>query len=165
LSEKASKLLAGITTADLMTKQVVEMVEAIFHIEDLYQLSKGNSFLALNFFQLITNIDYIILTPGEMRPAGASDTAGELLALIGVKGQVFPFTIQGKIAAIAECFKIQADKMDKMVSVEQLTAFMQGTGAAQIAQDAINSFTKGGMAILQDLTKGASQALPLVAGA
>ncbi|MCJ7559275.1 hypothetical protein MUO79_01490 [Candidatus Bathyarchaeota archaeon] len=62
MSSKASKLLANITTADLMTKELVEMVEAIFHIEDLYDLSRKNSFLALNFFQLIKycNIQEIV---------------------------------------------------------------------------------------------------------
>lgn len=160
---KASRLLNAVTTFDIVTKQLVETVEAIFHIEDLFTLAKGNSFVALNYFQLICNLDYVIFTPIPALPVGIADTGigADILYFFGISGSEtrYPLTLKGKLAAIAECFRLQSIKMDKMITTDTLTAFMQGTGAAQIAQDAVNALLKGGGG--GELAKAA---LPLVAG-
>lgn len=160
-TQKASRLLANISAADIMTRELVEMVEAIFHIEDLYELARKNSIIALNFWQLICNIDYCILSPGQMQPAGETNVMSELLELVGVSGTAYPFTIKGKMAAIAECFKIQATKMNVLIDTNIVKQIIDATGAAQIAQDAINAFLGGGMLVAKEAIK----ALPLAAGA
>ena len=153
MNGKASKLLANIAVADLMTKDLVEMVEAIFHIEDLYELARKNSFIALNFFQLIVNLDYVILKPDAVMPVGSGSLLGENIST------KYEFSLKGKLNAIAECFRLQASKMDSMINADTLTAFMQGTGAAQIAQDAVNALLGGGMMVAKEAIK----ALPAAA--
>ena len=150
-----------IDTADIITKQIVEMIEAIFHIEDIFTLAKGNSFIAMNFLQLICNLDYVIFTPTDMSPAGSDATGliGAAENVLGIGGKSFKLSPEGKLAAIAECFRIQANKMDTMITIDQATAFLQGTGAAQIAQDAINAFLKGG----GQITSALAQAAPVLA--
>jgi len=161
MSKKTSNLLANISAADIMTRELVEMVEAIFHIEDLYVLAQRNSIIALNFWQLICNIDYCILSPGQMQPAGETNVMSEVLEFIGVTGTAFPYNIKGKIAAVAECFKIQAVKMNALIDTNIIKQIIDATGAAQIAQDAVNAFLGGGMMVAKEATK----ALPLMAGA
>lgn len=143
---RASKLLQKINTADLATRELVEMIEAVFHIEDLFTLARANSFIALNFFELICNLDYVIFSPTEVMPVG-TDTTGLIGAMdwiVGGSTYKFPLSLTGKLAAVAFCFKLQATKLDSMLTGDVLTAFMQGTGAAQIAQDAVNAMLKGG---------------------
>ena len=156
---RASKLLANISAADIMTRELVEMVEAIFHIEDLYTLAQRNSIIALNFWQLICNIDYVILQPGQMNPAGETNVLSEVLEFIGVTGTAFPYTVKGKIGAVAECFKIQATKMNTLIDTNLIKQVIDATGAAQIAQDALNAFLGGGMMVAKEAVK----ALPLMA--
>jgi hypothetical protein len=147
-----SKALAMVNTADIATGQLVEMIEKVFHIEDLFTLARANSFIALNFWELICNIDYCILSPTEVTPVGAS-SQGAIPSIIenviGVSGSSYKLSAKGKIASIAECFRLQALKMDALITTDVISAFMQGTGAAQIAQDAINAFANGGMQILK----------------
>jgi len=157
---KATDLLANISAADMMTRELVEMVEAIFHIEDLYELARRNSIIALNFWQLICNIDYCILSPGSMQPAGETNIMAEVLELVGIAGTAYPFNIKGKMAAIAECFKIQAMKMNVLIDTNIVKQIIDATGAAQIAQDAVNAFLGGGMLVAKEAVK----ALPLAAG-
>jgi hypothetical protein len=167
----SSKALANLQNIDLMTGELVETVEKIFHIEDLFKLSQKNSFLALNFFQLMCNIDYVILTPGRAAPVGSTNISAEILELLfGFQGIDYPFSLRGKLAAVAECFRVQASKMDALISVDVITAFMQGTGAAQIAQDAVNAFLGAGTTAVNTAVSGggkggkvASSILPEVA--
>jgi hypothetical protein len=151
-ASKGAKLLEGISNADIATSQLVEMIEKVFHIEDLFKLAQHNSFVALNFWELICNIDYVVLSPGDVTPIGAADM-GAIPSFIenvtGAGGRSFKLSIKGKVAAVAECFRLQALKMDSLITTEVISAFMQGTGAAQIAQDAINAFANGGMQILK----------------
>lgn len=149
---KAAGALATINAADIGISQLVEMIEKIFHIEDLFTLARANSFIALNFWELIANIDYVILSPTEVTPIGAADQGALpsfLENVLGTGGHTFKLTVRGKVAAVAECFRLQALKMDSLITTEVIAAFMQGTGAAQIAQDAINAFANGGMQILK----------------
>jgi hypothetical protein len=147
MSEKASKLLNTIGSFDIVTKQVVEMVEAIFHVEDLFTLARNNSFIALNFFQLLANIDYVLFVgmchdmKQKITPVGGTNLGAELGSIItGVGGASFDNNLEGVLLAISNCFKIQAAKMDANIDVYMLSAFAQGTGMAQVAQDAVNAF-------------------------
>ena len=146
------KTVDTVKIASQVTKETVEALESIFHIEDLYNLARQNSFIAMNFFELVCNLDYVILTPMDAKPVGQDDTGiiGVVQATFSIDGNRYPFTLRGKLAAIADCFRKQANKMDGMLSTEILSAFMQGTGAAQIAQDAVNAFANAGMQILQN---------------
>lgn len=161
-----NRMLEAIGALDLGTRTIVEMLEAIFHIEDLYELAKGNSFIAMNFVQLVTNIDYCLLVGmvhdknQPIQPAGETNLGAELGSVIVGSGAQFPNTIEGVILAISHCFKIQAAKMDTLIDVNVVSAFMQGSGAAQIAQDTIKSFSNAGMQIL----KSAEKVVPSVVG-
>ena len=150
LSEQAhSKWLKVIGDTNIGVRQVVELVEAIFHIEDMYQLSRANSFLALNFFQLINNIGYCITlflsrTNQDISPAGGIGTLAEgNYTLSGGGASSFPNTVQGLMMAISHCFQIQANKMDAMITTDLVSAWMSATGAAQIASDAVNACLNG----------------------
>jgi hypothetical protein len=149
---EGSKALAVIGAADLATAQVVEMIEKIFHIEDLFTLAKANSFIALNFWELVCNLDYVILSPTEVTPIGEADQGAIpsfLENVLGTGGHTFKLSARGKLAAVAECFRLQALKLDALITTDVISAFMQGTGAAQIAQDAINAFANTGMQVLK----------------
>lgn len=149
VAEKGSEFMKKVNAADIIMGQIVEMLEGVFHIEDMYSLARQNSFIALNFMELICNLDYVIFTPTEMAPAGATMSDGLIGAaqnIIGIGGKTFRLTPQGKLAAIAECFRVQAVKLDSMITNDLITTFMQGTGAAQIAQDAVSAFLKGNFA-------------------
>jgi hypothetical protein len=156
-----SNWLSKIDMFDIATRQLIEMVEAVFHIEDLFELSKRNSFIALNFFQLITNIDYVIFVgmchdpKQKITPAGGSSLSTELQSIFVGGASSFPNTLEGVFLAISHCFQIQAAKMDALIDVNVVTAFMQGTGAAQIAQDAVKAFATGGMDIMKMASKAA----------
>jgi len=162
-TEKTARVLSLINAADLATGQIVEMVEKIFHVEDMFVLAKKNSFLALNFFELVCNIDYCLISPNPVVPVGTSVTGimGLGTNLLGIQGGEFEHSPMGKLAAVAECFKIQAAKMNDMITTDTVSAFMQGTGAAQIAQDAVNAFLAGGLMVAKEGVK----MLPAVAGA
>jgi hypothetical protein len=149
MSEKANKLLNAIGSFDIVTRQLVEMVEAIFHVEDLFTLARNNSFIALNFFQLITNIDYVLFL-GMCHDKDQPILPANILA---GNQTPYPNTLEGILLAISQCFKIQATKMDTLIDVSVITAFMQGTGAAQIAQDAVNAFLGASKEIVNVGTK------------
>ena len=152
ISEK-NKWLNIIGAVDEGTRSIVEMVEAIFHIEDLFTLAKNNSFIALNFYQMIANIDYVLFVAmthdinQKIQPAGETNLAAEVGSVLTGTGAQFPNTLEGTLLAISHCFKIQAAKMDTLIDVNVLKDFMQGTGAAQIAQDACNALLNGAGAL------------------
>lgn len=150
--------MTDVSVADVVVRELIEMVEAIFHIEDLYELARKNSFIAVNFFQLMTNLDYVILTPiKKIRPVGSGTILGENVATEFNVDQ--DGLLKAKLGAVAECFRLQAAKMDSMINSEVLGNFMQGTGAAQIAQDAVNALLSGGMMVAKEGVK----ALPVAA--
>ena len=161
VSERHARSLDAISAIDEGTRTLIEMVEAIFHIEDLFELSKGNSFIALNFFQLMSNIDYVLLVgmthdkKQPISPAGSTSIAGEIAEVTYGGGNTYENNLEGVVLALSQCFKIQANKMNALIDVNAISAFMQGTGAAQIAQDAVNAFAQGGMKILESASKAA----------
>lgn len=165
-----AKWLASIGAVDIGVREIVEMVEAIFHIEDLYELSKRNTFLALNFFQLICNIDYVIFVgmchdPKQgIQPAGETNIGAEIASILVGTGAPFPNTIEGVLLAISHCFKIQCAAVMAMVTTTTLSDFMQGTGIASVVSDALNALLTGAQG-LTNLGKSAGEALPLLAGA
>ena len=173
MTDKTAKILSLVSAADLATGQIVEMVEKIFHVEDMFTLAKKNSFVALNFFQLVCNIDYCLISPNPVTPVGTSATGLAAIGtnLLGIEGGQFTNSPMGKLAAVAECFKIQAAKMNDMITTDTISSFMQGTGAAQIAQDAVNALLSGGIMLatggaggVAGAAKSAVPALPAVAG-
>lgn len=139
------------------TREVVETVEAIFHIEDFYELAKRNSFIGLNFYQMMCNINAVIISPFPVSIPGDTISGGLLGGiediLIGGGSIAYKPTIRGKLMAISACFRAQAKKMDDLIDVNIIASFMQGTGAAQIAQDAINNFSQGGIMLAKEAVK------------
>ena len=156
-----SSKLETVEDISYVIKNVVENVESIVHIEDFFALAKGNSFLAMNFYELLCNINYCIFSPAPVRPIGQihTGTIGTAEAALGIPSPEFPCTLKGKLEAVSYCFALQANKMDGMISSEILTQFMQGTGAAQIAQDTAKALLNGGM----DILKQGVSTLPLAA--
>ena len=165
MNEIRNRWLDKIRSGDEATKMIVESIEAVFRIEDMFTLARSNTFIALNFMQLICNLDYVIFTPTEASPVGTATTGAVniIRGTFSIADEKFDFSIKGKLAAIAYCFKIQAAKLDTMITTETLSAFMQGTGAAQIAQDTAKALLNGGLDILKGTVQGAQQALPLLA--
>jgi hypothetical protein len=177
---KAHRILSSIELMDTATKTVVEMVEAVFHIEDLYQLSRTNSFIALNFSQLVTNIDYCIFCylshiagaskeqNAGITPAGGTAILSEISSLMGIKqGEpLFENSPSGLLLSISNCFKIQSAKIDLMLDVNVFGTFMQTSGAALIARDAVNAVLGAGQTVVNAGTQIAAKTLPLaMAGA
>lgn len=144
--DKASDLLIAMNEANIVTMEIVDSLNTVFHLNDLLALAQKNSFIALNYFQLICNIDYVLLMPYKVNPIGTINTGltGTMDNLGGnTRGVDFEFTVKEKIAAVAYCFQIQAAKMNDAITTDTVSAFLQGTGAAQIAQDAVNAFLEG----------------------
>ena len=145
--QQASELLLAFQEASIIAKDVVDTLNATFHLKELLELANKNSFIALMYYELICNINYVLLMPYSVNPVGTLDTglSATWSEITGnTKGVTFEFTPREKLAAVAFCFQVQAAKMHDMVSTDILGTFMQSTGAAQIAQDAINAFAGSG---------------------
>jgi hypothetical protein len=154
--QQKNKLLQAIGAMDEGTRTIVEMVEAIFHIEDMFTLARGNSFIAMNFMELMNNINYCLLVGMlhddkiNISPVGGENIPTEVGNVLGLGAYQFPNTVKGTVLSVAYCFKIQAAKLNTLIDVNVLTAFMQGSGAAQIAQDTIKSFSNAGISIIKE---------------
>lgn len=103
---KANKLFEGI----------VNVVEVTFQLDRIERLSQGNLFLKIAYAQLIGNLNYAAL---HQRVSEGDPLAGIRIASIN-----YPFSPQGRKAAMAESFRHFASKLDDFLSTANIAAVL-----------------------------------------
>lgn len=98
-----------------LTEFADDMISQLFQLERLDKLAEGSVFLKVAYAGLIGNINYAILH----NKTEIDGSAGIVIANI-----TYPFTLEGRKAAIAESFRHFSNKLDDFLSVTNITAIL-----------------------------------------
>jgi len=115
-----------------------EIVAKTFQFKRLDELADKNPFVQLVYSQLIAHLNYVILrTPGDPEAFDSKHTYDSNITIADLTFD--GSTWEGKMNASAEAFRHMANKLDDVLSIDNISSILTAIQAGEIAKTAIGA--------------------------